>query len=449
MKLFGRKKGDKVLLRKGMWQDTECTVVEVQSKYVRAFQETLEKFPTLFPTTPLLQPVQGTIDEFKEKMFRQLDREQTEFRKIIDFYDAKKISIEGLAQIFDRPLIEMWALLSGGRYCKLAAFSGRVEEAHEQFARLAKDCAIMLELTSLLTLAQLGLLDRLTARFKTLLTTQTVLDAVVDALAKNTLAKPYMMFGKVGNDYVKDEVNAERLRANRRFLESIRDFISLKTTIVAVTSSLDIKGARLAELKNIVGPISVACVLASREQKALLLSDDEMLRSLAWNDWRVAGVWTQSVLLELRRAKALTQEDYVEAVGKLVLFNYRFVSINSEVVMWILLKTNFKITTEAQMFFALFRGPECTLESAVGVLADVTKRVWLETALYETKIDILDEILGVIVAGRPTKQAVEMFARLVRTTFFLMPTASEAIERHIGLWHKRQMDRAGLIQQFR
>jgi hypothetical protein len=82
------------------------------------------------------------------------------------------------------------------------------------------------------------------------------------------------------------------------------------------------------------------------------------------------------------------------------------------------------------------------LESAVGVLADVTKRVWIERATYETKLDILDEILGVIVAGRPTKAAIEKFTVIVKEAFFLMPTARDAIERHIGLWHKCQMDRA-------
>lgn len=449
MKLMGRKKGDQFVPRKSMWQDVECTVVEVQSKYVRAFQETLEKFPTLFPTTPLLQPVHGTYNEFKEGMLRQLDQNQINFGKVIAFYETKKLSIEALAQIFNRPLIEMWGLLSGGRYCKLAAFSGQVEEAQREYQSLAKADTIVLELTSLLTFAQLGLLDRLSRRFKSLLSVQPVLDSVIEALAENTLSKPHLTIGKVGEDYVKDEVTPERLAANKRFLEGIRDFLSSQVTIVPVASSLDIKGPRLAELKEIVGPISVSCVLAALEREALLVSDDEMLRALARNDWKVSGVWTQSVLQELRRATALTQEEYVEAVAKLVLFNYRFVSINSEVVLWILSRTDFKITSEAKKFFAVFRAPECTLESAVGVLADVTKRVWLEAALYETKLDILDEILGVIVTVRPTEQAVELFTRVTRASFYLMPRAVDAIERHIGLWHKRQMDRAGLIHRLR
>jgi hypothetical protein len=94
MKIIGRKKGDEFTLVKGVWKDVLCTVVDVQSKYMRAFQETLERFPTLFPTTPLLQPIRSTYEEFKEGMFRNSIKIRLYFGMLSHFYEAKKISIE-------------------------------------------------------------------------------------------------------------------------------------------------------------------------------------------------------------------------------------------------------------------------------------------------------------------------------------------------------------------
>lgn len=446
LKIIGKHKGDRFVLRQNPWEQVESTVVEVQSKYVRAFQETFEKFPVYFPTSGLLQSIRGPYEEFRDKMLKQLDEDQNRVNKIIEVYQAKKLSVEVLAKMQGRSLLETWAFLTGGNYCKLLASPGTIEVREQESEVLTSATVIVLELTSILAFAQLGLLERLPKRFNSLLTTQAVLDEVNEALVKNASSKPgELTIGKVGNQYVRDEITADRLEKNRQFLEGIQKFIISSVSIEAINSDQEGDASRWAELKDLIGPVSTSCILVAHQKNAILLSDDEMLRALAQNDWKLRGVWTQSVLHELRRREILTAEEYAGAAAKLVLFNYKFVSLSHDSILWILHKTDFQLKATVKMVLDVFRGPECSLESAVGVLSDVVKSVWLETKPHELKIDVLDYVLEVIVAGRPQNAALEMFSLLIKVKFALWPTAEKAILRRIKLWQQSQLDRSGLI----
>jgi hypothetical protein len=171
----------------------------------------------------------------------------------------------------------------------------------------------------------------------------------------------------------------------------------------------------------------------------------EYLRGLARNEWSVRGAWTQSILAELLRSSVLTDFEYIEAVGKLTLLNYKFIFLKADMIMWVLERTKYAITAEVRVFFAIFQGPECTLESAVGVLSDVAKRVWLEPLFYETKLKILDEILGTITKGRPLNESLAFFLVVMKDRFLLMPNAYDAIYKYTDLWRRLQTSKTGVI----
>ncbi|MGH7979854.1 MAG: hypothetical protein ACREE6_10805, partial [Limisphaerales bacterium] len=121
------------------------------------------------------------------------------------------------------------------------------------------------------------------------------------------------------------------------------------------------------------------------------------------------------------------------------------VSTTSDVLMWILAKTHFIVTREVTVALEGFLGPECTLESAAGVLADVIKKMWLETVLYESKMKILDALLETVVAGRPIKQAIEFFKAVIVDRLSLLPTVAIVIIRYVEHWYRQRVNREGLL----
>jgi len=105
------------------------------------------------------------------------------------------------------------------------------------------------------------------------------------------------------------------------------------------------------------------------------------------------------------------------------------------------------LLTGAERILSMFHGPQCTFESAIDVLAEVTKRLWLEGALYHRKVDLLDAILDALGTNRPTNQVAEHFSKAIKLRLFLAPHVANAIAERIRLWKERKLGRAGIIIQ--
>jgi hypothetical protein len=159
------------------------------------------------------------------------------------------------------------------------------------------------------------------------------------------------------------------------------------------------------DLRKFLGPISTAALFAARDEKLALYSDDQMLRVLARNEWKIRGMSAQPVLQELASKNLLTRDECTAASAKLFFLNYSVVLINADIVLWAFEKVQYQITADVTKILSIFHGPQCTFESAIEVLADVTKRLWLEGALYHRKVDLIDGILDALGTNRPTNKS--------------------------------------------
>jgi tetratricopeptide (TPR) repeat protein len=444
MKLLGRKSGDKFVFGADAFgNEIECTIVEVQSKFVRAFQETIQQFPTLFPTDRTLQGIDAPYEKLRDGMFRQLDAQQERFRKLAAIYESRQATFEVLANALQCSPIDLWGMLTGGRYCAFANFSGSQEDFQTEAATASKADKLLLEFTAIFTFAQLDLLDRLKKRYN-LFVTQPVLDALAEAHAKLAISKPSITVGKDGENYVRDEITAERLAANKSFLERILVFLAQHVTTVPVPSLLDTDPATDG-VRDLLGPISISSLFAARAEKMPLYSDDQMLRILARNEWQIEGTSAQAILHELRSKNILTKDEHVAAVAKLFFMNFSVVLISADNLMWTFDFVHYRITEDVKKILSVFHGPLCTFESAVEVLCETTKRMWLENPLYHYKIDLLDAILDALGTNRPTNQVAQHFTQKIQLKLFLVPNAADAIVQRVHQWKERKLGRAGLI----
>lgn len=343
MQLIGRKKTDQFLFDKDVFgNEIKCEILEVQSKYVRAFQETLEKFPALFPKDKTLQGIEGPYEKFREGLFRQLDEQQDAFRKIASFYESRQATFEALASVLHCSPIELWGMLTGGRYCAFANFSGAPADAESEAKTASEAKSVLLDLTGILAFKQLGLLDRLPKRYR-LFTTQPVFDAFAEAHAKAALSKPGMSVGKVGDSYIREETTAEQVEARKKFFECILQFLGENVTTLPVPSLLE-KNEFTVDLRELLGPVSTASLLAARAEKLPLHSEDQMLRALGSNEWKIRGMSAQPVLHELVSKGFLSKDECIEATARLFFMNFSVVLIGADNLMWTFKKLEYRLT---------------------------------------------------------------------------------------------------------
>jgi len=407
-KLMGLRKGDQVVLREGL-EDLSYEIVEVQSKYIFAFQETLSKFSTWFPDHTGLFKVECKEGDFS-KVKLALDARQHRGAQVLSLYRDKHLTLGAFARLVGSPLIDVWAGLVNRAEGVILASTGAAEEQQQETTLLLGAKEIVLDLTSILTLAYLGLLENVSRRFKTLVVPQALMDEIDDTMARNFFyPHPVLSVWKENETYFRTEITPEDYERGRKFLEGIRKFVQTQCTLTPTRTALDIGKNQLEQMQDLLGKDAIAAILVAKETNLLLYSDDLGLRLVARNDWQVSGFWTQTLLLDLREKGLLGVEQYREAVQKLLLANYRFVSIDGAGLLWILKANNFLSTPAVYRIFESLHGPECTEESAVLVLADLVKRIWLEPLLYEQKLLLLELVLNTLTTGRNLERILNRF----------------------------------------
>jgi tetratricopeptide (TPR) repeat protein len=442
-KILGKGEGDEIALKAGPIEELTFIVQEIQSKYVYAFQETLLNFGSWFPDHPGLHRVKIEENNFA-KVFALLDERYMHARKLVDFYKSQNMPLGLIAKFTGNTAVETWASMIGWKHGRIIAFTGSPEDADQEIKLITTPDEIVVDISALLTLQYLDLNDMLTAKFKKIFAPQSVLDEITTTINRNYIGvKTSGALWKDEGAYFKHEANTETLEAGKLFLENLRSFLKAHATVVPVAEALEVGKQRYDNLKGLIGESSIAACLVARGRNLPLYADDQGLSSLAKTEWGVQSAWTQSMLRMFFQSGLIDRERYFDAIRKLALANYTFVSIDSDFVMWVLRRNRMSITPEVEKVLQLLVGPDCNEDSAVLLLSEVTRQIWLDGVLFQQRFLILDAELQALATGRPTRQVLQKFRQALRVRFHLLPLDLEAILQSIDIWEKQRLRRLG------
>lgn len=433
--LLGHKKGDTITLREGPYEELVYEIADVQSKYVFAFQESLNNFSTWFPGNLELQKVEVTPNDFS-KIFVAIDERDKLVTTVMNLYREKPFPLPAIARLSGSTVVRTWAGLIGrADGCVIAGTPSALDALGEVHA-LAAVSSITLDLTALLTLGYLEILERLRQRFSQIYVPQFVLDALNATLAQDYLmARPFMTVGKEAGSYVRADVTQANLDAGRNFVEAMRSFVESATVIPSIMA-LDIEQKQFEFLTQILGQDGIAAVLAAKERSTLLYSDDLRVRQIAAKEWQVQGVWSQSVLADMRTRGLVTDDEYHDALRKLALANYLLVNMNVDDFFWVLTQNAMRVTGEVNRFLALLQSPTDE-NAAIKLAAGLLKRVWLEPVMDHQKLLLLDAFLQSLTVGRLSVRVIRKLRAVLQIEFRLLPLALAKIYQNIDLWQQQ------------
>lgn len=432
--LLGKRKGDTVFLRQNDLEALSYEVLDIQSKYVFAFQETLKEFSTWFPDNSGIHQVEIAENDFS-KIFGVLDKRHAFITKTMEFYKQNRLPLGGLGKMVGVSLFEIWGGMVSRIDGKIFASDGIAGEEDSQLNFLKSKPPLILDLTSLLTQNSLNHLERLKKCFPDLLVTQSVLDDINHALTEDfSETGPSMFLRKEGDHYVHRDVTSETLEARKNLLNGINEFIRNRTQIVPTPGILQLGLEKYKELKAVIGKSSLDSILTAKRHNGLLYSDELTLRQIAKNDWDLNGVWTQPVLKFMKDFNYLSVDDYYESLRKLILGNYSFVSLDVATMFFILKKYEWKPILEVSKIFESFYGPQCSEDSAVIVLSELLKKVWLETLSDTHKFIVLDLCLHALSTGRFGSLVIMKFKKALKFHFHLIFMDYQKISSQIDNW---------------
>ncbi|MCC7362082.1 MAG: tetratricopeptide repeat protein [Anaerolineales bacterium] len=434
--LLGHTVGNEVTLREGPLETLVYRIEEIQSIYVRALQETLESFSTLFPDHQGLHRFRVVDNDFT-KFFAVVAAHGEFAQAAYRFYHDGALTLEQLARFMGRPQVDIQQGLAGFPEHRLYASQGSIEvQAREQHAA-ADAQSITLGLSSLISLGHLGLLPAVVKRYATVYVAQQVLDELQRTiLEREALAeKGLRTIGYDAGRFFLDEVPAERAKEGIQrlaaVLESARSHLTVASVNPEYAQLLDSSGKEAGEL----GIVSLVTLLVAKQTGSTLCADDWRLRQYAWALHRTRSIWSANAISELHRSALISDVQHFQALTDLVRAHYYFTSVSADMLIWALKKSDYQLTAEVRDLFEALEGPDPQVEGVLDIVAAILKHIWSVSLLTFRRIALLQALLRSINKGRSAYFTLRLLASRLQSQFIVLPGQLDEVLAEMERWY--------------
>ena len=443
-RLLGKHVGDDIHLQ----QNTNIRkVVDIRSKYVYALQESLRKFPELFPDTPGLCSIklddshEADDSEKFQPLFDLLDQQHEASLRIESAYKENPLPIGVFNDLTGGNVLDTWSLLMSKPDLGVRCSIGNPEERAQALVLFGDpQPKLVVDLISLLTLHRLGASDAVVRAFGKLSIAQSTIDElqqIIDDRKGMWLKREGMGVGKQGNQYVKAAINPEEIKQGVEYLEDVLKWTRENCEVYPCTAALEINQLRKQELDALLQSSFFDTLLIASEPGHLLLSDDEPLRSYAktalnhhaGTNFHIEGVWTQVVLGHCVKMDFLDKAQYDRMTIKLVCSRYYHTVFNADLLIEAAKQSDWQPVEPYNSLAQALGGQRASLFSALNLAVDFLYQLWLEPILPHQREYLASALLDGLTSGRSTREVLGQLADRIQTyeKFILVPLAEQDI----------------------
>ena len=368
--LIGRRAGDAVVLRQDL-EDLSYRIVQIQSKFRRAFQETVSEFSTRFPSNNELSRIEIKGDDFT-KVFVSIDQRDYFAREAHQRYQNENWPLVTLCSLLGRSVLEVWRGFTEDDSTTLYTGTGTDEEATEASALLRETDSVVLDFVALLTVHRLGLVDYLRSRFSRVVVPQHVFDEIQHTVNMTRFWGPHVGYmGKsLDGRYTLTEVSEDMWTEWQEYVTSVLD---LCESLERIPTYKALEISDIEAHMDTLTPAGASAVYAGEEKaegNSVLISDDLGLSNIA-RGLGIGVVNTQAVLQELLDSNMVSDEEHSAWIEQLVSMNYRFVRFGQEDILRRLKANGYVTTVGTRKMIKMLEGPDCPLKSAAIVASAV------------------------------------------------------------------------------
>lgn len=460
-KLLGKVIEDEVTLKEDYITKDTRKIINIKSKYVYAFQASIDLLERRFPETSGIWTIPVDINECKDGLPKNiqivLDKNSDNFLETERFYKEHAIPIGTLAKLLNRDLISVWGRLISKKDLGVRCCRGDAEERNYASLLLEnadKPVRLIIDLVSIITLHALDAADVIVKAFDKLGVAQSTIDIFQQALEDNKRneSKGFGNFVKEGNKYFIQETTPELVKSFVNYLEKIIAWITTNCEILPCNAALDIDRDKRQELEKLIGVSFADTILIASEPGNLLYSDDWALRQVAKAKFNIDGVWTQLILMHCLKDNIIQQTDYNEMVIKLVLCNYDYTSIDALVLIeaakqseWLVKKPFINLlnllgsNSSSSRIILNEQVDRISLNSVVNVTVNFLYELWRQQKVLQISNERRDAlvfaILNFLVRGRVNRRALlRRVITEVQQRFYLLPFELTEIISLIRSW---------------
>lgn len=425
-RLLGRSVGDVVILRQGPG-NVSYEIAELQSKYVRAFQETCVEFSLRFPDDMSLSRVE--MDSNFTQFFQSIELRHQHVRNAAELYESNRLPFASFCSLIGSSSLAVWPDYTAQPDRRIHFGFGTYEEANEASGLLRDADAIVLDMVALLTVHRLRLAEHLRTLFSRITIPQLVFDEIQNYVYQMKIGPAPSGYAGKGEEgrYTLTETPEDVWKKRQAYARSVLELADTFERIpsYALLDADDPEGAIEA-----LTPAGAGAIFAGGEQfevRPVLISDDlpqsNVARSLGFG-----AVNSQALLIEMLRSDVITAAEYSSKIEKLVLMNYWFVRISAKDILWSLEANGYQTTPGARAMLRTLGGPDCVEDTAASVGAEVFATLAKGSLIQQQLVLLLDLVLAAIRHGRHTDLVLVKFKDEIATRLTLVPECARILQ---------------------
>ncbi len=444
-KLLGQSVGDTVVLIDNPYSKISGKIIEIKSKYIYAFQDSFSSFETLFPGATGMWKVkvgiprkEGATPEGFQTIFDSISSQHERGLLIEKLYKQGQLTIGAFANLAGRDIMQVWNKLISSPEPGVIVCTGSSNERQLAYSFIAGQTKLVADLVAVMTLHAIGIADFIVKRFGKIGIAQSTVDLLSEAVTerKGIQAKGFMIIGKEGDEFVRQDISAEDIRHNLEYLENILKWISTSCEIIPCRAALTVKRVQRQQLEKMIGASPVETILIASEAGRLLYTDDGHLRSLARNEFKVNGVWTQVLLMKCLSERILDRDKYDECVIQLASLNYRHTSIDSFVLIDAARRSGWTPKPPFTTVLRLLGGQYSNEASARIVGTTFIYELFKQTILPQQRDQLILALIDTMTSKRNPGVVLGELKKALERRFYLIPLSLSQVLALIDAWQK-------------
>jgi tetratricopeptide (TPR) repeat protein len=331
-RLLGLRVGDEFLLAVPALQERYAAIVEIVSKYVFRFRDSIDQFQERFPDRAELQKVNlareggGEGDLDLTPVFASLDKRRQLVSQVQAAYMSQPTPLHVFAEMTGGHLFDALRHLTttpdvGIRWCCEGS-----EQEREAARGVARDCrALVLDLTTLFAVWRLSLAELLREwPDRQFVVTQATFDRLRAIVEFEAAPGPrrHMVAGEQGG-YAFHEVSEDQRAGYVRSLQVLLTFVRQRCALTPAPEGAALDSELRQRLTEMIGREGLESVIVAARPGHLLLTDDLTLAIIARDKFKsTRRAWTQVLLQVAVDEGVLAQEDFERQSARLIGLGY-------------------------------------------------------------------------------------------------------------------------------
>ncbi len=445
-KMIAKKVGDEIIIKEDIFGKSSVIVLDIKSKYYAAYMKSIqiiENSPEVegFRTFNILDSENDNIDpEWIKNMQTVLELRMNKFEQISAYYQQGTIPFGMFAELLQRNPVDLFFELIRRPDSKLCCWQGPGKEFEEGLTTLARGELVVIDLTSLLTVHQLGIADevvQMLGKFGIARSTILLLEDVANE-RRELQSNGFSTISLENGSLAIQDTTAEQVFKSLSYIEKVLAWVRKNCQILSCRRALSINSGEREKRNGIFGQSFVDTMLIASESNHVLYSDDQLLRHYAQSDSNVRGVWTQVVLHHSLKRNTLSQSQYNDAVCQLVYLGFYYTIIDDTTLFESVRKSNFKIGFNYISILKIIKDVRTNLEYALDISTQFIYKLYGQVLIPVDRDCLIFELLKALSTGRSMIKVSEQLDSKIQQRFAALPIQRSEIKTLITIWKDSQ-----------